>query len=87
MMRIALVLCAVLISGCAPDSAVVADLESDKVIVQMTGSDYDRTYGEAQRACRIHGKGVHGPISETCADQYCAARNVLYACSGDLLEP
>ncbi len=67
-----------LLSACA-SRAVIADLESDKAIIQLSGSDFVLADEEATRACRIHGKGAQR-ISHTCRDDYCISKNVLYAC-------
>lgn len=64
-----------LLPGCA-SRAVTLDLESDKAIVQLFGSDYSVANAEAARACNIHGKMAQ-QISYVCTDQYCMKKNVL----------
>ena len=59
--------------------AVIADLESDKAIVQLSGNDLGVADAEAAWGCDIHGKGAYR-ISTNCIDNYCFTKNILYAC-------
>lgn len=67
-----------LLPACA-SRAVIADLESDKAIIQLNGSDFGVADAEAARGCNIHGKKAQR-ISTTCVGNYCSQKNVLYAC-------
>lgn len=69
---------AVLLMGCAT-KAVISDLETDKVIVQATGSDMSVITAEARRGCAIHGR-VPVQISYRCLDAYCIKTEYLFAC-------
>lgn len=66
--------------GCAT-RAVIADLESDKVIIQVSGGrDMGVVNREAMKACSIHSRVAHGPLSMRCLDEYCIVAQYLYAC-------
>jgi hypothetical protein len=65
------------VTGCA--SAVISDLEDDKVIVQGTYADAAMVKAEADAGCSIHGKQAV-PISQRCLDGYCTTRSYLFAC-------
>ena len=78
-MRIFALSLAFLITGCAT-TAVISDLESDKVLVQGSGGDMSIINAEARRGCAIHGKTASAAISWTCVDQYCMTKRYLYAC-------
>lgn len=67
-----------LLPGCA-SRAVIADLEDDKAIIQLTGSDFSVADAEAQKACSIHNKHAQR-VSYICMGSYCRQKNVLYAC-------
>lgn len=69
-----------LLMGCAPAPAVIADLESDKVVVQAGAGTPDHAIASvAAKGCAIHeGKPVR--ISHICLDAYCLRKNVLFAC-------
>jgi len=67
-----------LLPGCA-SRAVIADLENDKAIIQLTGSDLSVADAEAQKGCNIHGKYAQR-ISYICKGSYCSRKDVLYAC-------
>lgn len=67
-----------LLPACA-SRAVIADLESDKAIVQLRGSDLRVADAEAARGCDIHGKRAVR-ISTSCLNNYCTKKNILYAC-------
>lgn len=67
-----------LLPGCA-SRAVIADLENDKAIIQLTGSDFSVADAEAQKGCNIHGKYAQR-ISHICKGSYCSRKDVLYAC-------
>jgi len=74
----AIVVAAILtLSGCA--SAVISDLEDDKVIVQAQYADMQMIKAEAQTGCAVHGKEAV-PISQWCVDRYCSTKNYLFAC-------
>jgi predicted metalloprotease with PDZ domain len=60
-------------------SAVISDLEDDKVIVQGTYADAAMIQAEANEGCAMHGKQAI-PISSRCMDKYCTRRNYLFAC-------
>ncbi len=68
-------------SACQSDSAVIADLEQDKVVVQVTGSNYGLADLEARRGCQWHGKVPSSRISKMCLGQTCDTARVLYACT------
>lgn len=73
--------CAALLAACTVRTeATIADLETDKVVVQaLGGNDLTVIDAEAQRGCRIHGRRAQR-ISYTCVDLYCSRRDYLYAC-------
>ena len=68
-----------LLPGCA-SRAVIADLESDKAIIQLRGNDFNVADAKAEEACGIHRKRAQ-QVSHTCVGGgYCYTKNVLYAC-------
>ena len=69
---------AVLLTGCAT-SAVISDLEEDKVIVEARGNNAAVIDAEARRGCAIHGRTAV-PISKKCIDEYCIRAQHLFAC-------
>ena len=82
MIRIALCLCAAALAGCGT-SALIADLEHDKVIVQASGVsfDLDVVKAEAARGCAIHNRTAVGPLSNRCdRNSSCYTRYFLFAC-------
>lgn len=70
-----------LLPGCGLFSshAVIVDLESDKAIIQLSGSDFSIADVEAKRGCGIHGKYAQ-KVSHFCVDKSCGTKSVLYAC-------
>jgi hypothetical protein len=68
----------VLLSACGT-SAVVSDLEEDKVKVQASGGDISVIDAEAGRGCAVHGRQPQR-ISYNCLDGYCIRKEYLYAC-------
>ena len=72
-------LCALALTGCGMGSAVISDLEDDKVIVQGTYANAAMIQAEADQGCAIHGKQAIS-ISSRCIDRYCSTRNYLFAC-------
>ena len=69
------------LSACGPTPAVIADLNEDKVVVRSgigTGDAQIRI--KARQGCGLHGR-VARPISMQCLDEYCLARNHLFACT------
>jgi hypothetical protein len=78
-MRILVLFLAVSAVGCAT-TALVADLEQDKAVIQATGGDMRVINREARNACAIHNRDAQGPLSKRCVDQYCITAQYLYAC-------
>jgi hypothetical protein len=78
-MRIFALALAFLITSCGT-TAVISDLESEKVIVQATGGDMSIINAEARRGCAMHNKTASAMISWTCVDGYCVTKRYLYAC-------
>ncbi len=80
MRRLAIVIvCALAAGGCAAP-AVIADLETDKVIVQ--GNEYtdeDAIAAKAAEGCAVHGRKAV-PVSKWCTGAYCSAKRFLFAC-------
>ena len=73
------IVCLLAVSGCASD-AVIADLETDKVIVRAGAAAKDETVmAEAQRGCSIHNRTAKA-ISSSCLGQYCTYKDHLFAC-------
>lgn len=68
-----------LLPACIRNNAVIADLESDKAIIQLSGADFSVADAKAEEACGIHSKRAQ-QVSHTCIDRHCMKRNVLYAC-------
>ena len=67
--------------GCVAAPAIIADLESDKVIVQSgLGTKPEAIKAKANEGCEIHGKTPEGPLSMRCLDQYCLSARHLFAC-------
>ena len=78
--RLALPLYAALcITGCST-TAVISDLQTDKVIVQANGSDMTVIEAEARKGCAIH-RRQPVPISKRCLDHLCSQTAYLYACT------
>lgn len=71
----------VLLAGCATQ-AVVADLTTDRVIVQAIGTDMEVIGAQARQGCAIHGR-TPVPISHRCLNQYCTQRAYLFACRAE----
>ena len=70
---------AFLVGGCAAP-AVIADLETDKVIVQSRlGTSPEDIAAKAREGCALHGRTAV-PISKQCLDNYCISANHLFAC-------
>ncbi len=70
-----LVVVVVLLTGCAA-SAVISDLEEDKVIVQATGNDMSFIDSKAREGCGFHGR-YPVPVSFRCVDGYCIQKAYL----------
>lgn len=72
-----------LVAGCVlagcQTSAVISDLEEDKVVVQASGNDETVIYAKAREGCQIHGR-VPVAISSRCLDGYCIQSEYLFAC-------
>lgn len=68
----------ILLYGCGT-SAVVTDLEEDKVKVQANGGDIKVIDAEAERGCAMHDRQPQR-ISYHCLDGYCMQKEYLYAC-------
>ena len=69
-----------LLSACTAAPAVIADLESDKVVVQGgLGTSDQAILDKAQEGCGMHDR-VARSLSTTCLDNYCIRKNVLFAC-------
>jgi hypothetical protein len=66
------------IAGCTFTPAI-ADLESDKVVIQYGGGDLSVVNAEAQRGCSIHSKTAEGPVSSWLLSNY-GPSQYLYAC-------
>ena len=74
---LALALMAVALAGCVPDPAVIADLETDKVIVQSgIGTPAAAIFGKAVEGCALHGRRPLA-LSVQCLDRYCHYENHL----------
>ena len=80
MRRLAImIVCALAVGGCAAP-AVIADLESDKVIVQgnqLTGDE--AIAAKAAEGCAVHGRKAVA-VSKWCAGTYCSVKRYLFAC-------
>jgi hypothetical protein len=72
-------LAAVCIAGCST-TAVISDLQTDKVIVQADGNNLSVIEAEARRGCAIHNRRPV-PISHRCLDHFCTQMAYLYACT------
>ena len=70
---------ALCITGCST-TAVISDLQTDKVIVQAKGSDMSVIEAEARKGCAIH-RRQPVPISKRCLDHFCSQTAYLYACT------
>ncbi len=80
MKYLAVALMATALAGCVPDPAVIADLETDKVIVHSGyGTSADAIVAKAVEGCAMHGR-VPWALSEQCLDRYCSYKNHLFAC-------
>lgn len=60
-------------------TAVITDLEEDKVKVQAHGSDLSVIDAEAAGGCAMHERRPRR-ISYNCLDFYCTKKEYLYAC-------
>lgn len=67
------------IAGCGT-TAVISDLQTDKVIVQAKGSDMSVIEAEARKGCAIH-RRQPVPISNRCLNHFCSQTAYLYACT------
>lgn len=76
-----LVMCATLLMTTAAcgTTAVISDLEEDKVKVQADGDDQSVINAEASRGCAVHGRQPQR-ISYICQNMYCTRKEYLYAC-------
>ena len=67
------------LGGCAT-KAVISDLQTDKVVVQASGSDMSVIEAEARKGCAIY-KRHPIPISKRCLDNLCMQTAYLFACT------
>jgi hypothetical protein len=74
------VLAAALASGCA-SAPIIADLETDKAVIQQTLGNMETVQQEAAQACAIHHRKALGPLSQKCMDEYCFTKQYLFACT------
>lgn len=78
--KILLAIAAGLFLGSCGTTAVISDLQTDKVVVQATGSDMAVIESEARKGCAIHRRHPV-PISKRCLDHFCNQTAYLYACT------
>ncbi len=68
------------LAGCLKTPAVIADLETDKVVVQSgMGTTEEDVWAKAREGCALHDR-LPKPLSAKCVDQYCLSKNLLFAC-------
>ena len=81
-MAIVAVLSVAALTGCVAAPAIIADLETDKVIVQGgMGTTEEDIYLKAVEGCRIHGRHPTAmPLSHVCVDDYCIQTKHLFPC-------
>lgn len=66
--------------GCVKATAIIADLESDKVVVQSgPGTEDHEIVAKAFEGCALHDR-VPVPLSTQCMNEYCSMQNNLFAC-------
>ncbi|MCG6896270.1 MAG: PDZ domain-containing protein [Thiocapsa sp.] len=68
----------VILGGCS-SSAVISELEEDKVVIQATYPNRAQVRAEADRGCAFHGRTAV-PVSNRCIDEHCIRKSFLFAC-------
>ncbi len=68
------------LTGCLAIPAIIADLESDKVVVQgnRLWTEPAVIEAKAREGCAIHNKAPHGPLSSRCRNDGTCQH--LFAC-------
>jgi hypothetical protein len=68
-----------LVSTACTTKALIADLETDKVIVEAEGSNMSIIEEEARKGCAIHNRSPIA-VSKKCLDGFCRRAAYLFAC-------
>ena len=68
-----------LVSTACTTKALIADLKTDKVIVEADGSNMSIIEEEARKGCAIHNRSPIA-VSKKCLDGFCRRAAYLFAC-------
>jgi hypothetical protein len=68
-----------LVNTACATKALIADLETDKVIVEAEGSNMSLIEEEARKGCAIHNRSPIA-VSKKCLDGFCRRAAYLFAC-------
>lgn len=68
------------LAGCS-SSAVIRQVDENRVIVQAKNASQTQVRAEADRGCAFHGRSAVS-VSQQCLDANCSTQQFLFACKG-----